>query len=156
MAPEFEPVTEGRILALDLGQRRIGLAVSDPLRLTAQGLETLQRANNRQDFAALAKLISQWNVSLLLIGYPLRMSGEEGRQAQSARLFAELLSVRTGVPYRLWDERLTTVEAQRVLRQSRASIARRARAVDRLSAVILLQSYLDSLAHSSPWGETPP
>lgn len=89
MAPEFEPVREDRILALDLGQRRIGLAVSDPLRLTAQGLETLQRANNRQDFAALAKLISQWNVSLLLIGYPLRMSGEEGRQAQSARLFAD-------------------------------------------------------------------
>jgi putative Holliday junction resolvase len=138
--------TERRILALDVGKRRIGLAVSDPLGLTAQGLETLERTRKREDFAALARIASDWEVSTILVGYPVNMSGEEGRQAEGIRQFAEELSARTGIPTRLWDERLTTVEAGRVLRQSGISIEKRARAVDRLSAVLLLQNYLDTLA----------
>ena len=146
MSTEPEHRTAGRILALDVGRRRIGLAVSDPLGLTAQGLETLQRTNNREDMAALASLAEQWEVALLLIGYPVNMSGEAGRQAEWVREFAERLGSETGLPVKLWDERLTTAEAERVLRQSGISIQKRARAVDRLAAVILLQSYLDAQA----------
>jgi putative pre-16S rRNA nuclease len=131
-------------LALDLGKRRIGLALSDPLGITAQGLETLERSNIRSDLAQLARIISEHNVSRILIGNPLHMSGQEGRQAEHAREFGARLQAATGLPVEFWDERLTTVEAQRVLRQSGISIEKRAKAVDRLSAVILLESYLDS------------
>lgn len=131
-----------RILALDLGKRRIGLALSDPLGITAQGLPTLQRTNIRQDLAALASLIEERGVGLILMGYPLHLSGREGAQADYTREFAERLTAYTGVPLRYWDERLTTVEAQRVLKSSGISIAKRARAVDQLSAQILLQSFL--------------
>lgn len=134
-----------RILALDVGKRRIGVAISDELGLTAQGLETLERTNNREDYAALARLAAERCVSMFLIGNPVNMSGREGRQAEWVRQFAEALSARTGVPVKMWDERLTTVEAGRVLRSSGISIQKRARAVDRLSAVLLLQNYLDAL-----------
>lgn len=135
---------EGRILALDLGKKRIGLAISDPLGITAQGLPTLQRTNLRADLGALENLILARQVRLILMGHPLHMSGREGRQAEYTREFAERLAERTGLEIKFWDERLTTVEAQRVLRDSGISIEKRARAVDRLSAVILLGSYLDS------------
>lgn len=138
-------MTPGRILALDLGKKRIGLALSDELGITAQGLETLQRTNLRQDLDHLAKLTSGHNVTLILMGNPLHMSGREGRGAAHAREFGDRLEAVTGIPIQLWDERLTTVQAQRVLRESGISIEKRAKAVDRLSAVILLESYLDSL-----------
>jgi putative holliday junction resolvase len=134
---------KGRILALDLGKKRIGLAVSDPLGITAQGLPTLERSNIRADLDALAHLIETHEVTLLLMGHPLHMSGKEGRQAEYTRDFAERLHQKTGIEVRFWDERLTTVEAQRVLRESGISIEKRARAVDRLAAVILLESYLE-------------
>jgi putative Holliday junction resolvase len=137
--------TKPRILALDVGKRRIGVAISDELGLTAQGLETLERTNNREDYSALARAAAEWRVSMFLIGNPVNMSGREGRQAEWVRQFAEALSTRTGVPVKMWDERLTTVEAGRVLRSSGISIRKRARAVDRLSAVLLLQNYLDAL-----------
>jgi len=134
-----------RILALDLGKRRIGMAISDPLGLTAQGLPNLERTTKRADLAALARMVEEREVSLILIGNPLNMSGSEGRQSGWVREFVEALAGHTDCPVKLWDERLTTVEASRVLRSSGISIEKRARAVDRLSAVILLQSYLDSL-----------
>jgi len=134
---------KGRILALDLGKKRIGLAMSDPLGITAQGLPTLQRTNIREDLTALAALIEQHEVTLLLMGHPLHMSGDESRQSRYTRDFAERLGGRTGVEVRFWDERLTSVEAERVLKESGISIEKRARAVDRLAAVILLESYLD-------------
>jgi putative holliday junction resolvase len=137
-------VAEGRILALDLGKKRIGLALSDPLGITAQGLPTLARTNLRADLGALEKLISEHQVRLILIGHPLHMSGREGRQVEYTREFAGKLADRTGLEIKFWDERLTTVAAQRVLRESGISIAKRARAVDRLAAMILLESYLDS------------
>jgi putative holliday junction resolvase len=136
--------TAGRILALDLGKRRIGLAVSDELGVTAQGLETLQRTNIREDLARLAKLASDHNVTLILMGNPLHMSGHEGRGTEHAREFGERLHAATSIPVQLWDERLTTLQAQRVLRESGVSIEKRAKAVDRLAAVILLESFLDS------------
>src|SRR5947209_4368491 len=135
----------GRILALDLGKRRIGLAISDELGITAQGLETFQRVRVRDDVAKLAQLVRDKNVSLILMGNPVHMSGLEGRQSDYARDFGERLLQATGVAVKLWDERLTTVEAQRVLRDSGISLQKRNQAVDRLAAVILLESYLDSL-----------
>jgi putative holliday junction resolvase len=134
-----------RILALDLGKKRIGLALSDPLRITAQGLPNLNRTNKRADLEALAALIREHEVGLVLMGNPINMRGAEGRQSGWVREFAAAIESRLGIPVRLWDERLTSVEAGRVLRQSGISIEKRAAAVDRLSAVILLQSYLDSL-----------
>jgi putative Holliday junction resolvase len=135
----------GRILALDLGKKRIGLAISDELGITAQGLETLQRTTIREDLAYLAQLASNRNVSLILMGLPLHMSGDESRQAVYTRDFAARLEKATRLPVKLWDERMTSIQAERVLRESGISIEKRARAVDRLAAVILLESYLDSL-----------
>ena len=135
----------GRILALDVGRRRIGLALSDPLGITAQGLDTLQRINLRTDLDALAALAAEKDVRRFLVGHPLHMSGREGRQADYVREFAGRLEERTGIPVEFRDERLTTVEAQRVLRESGVSLEKRKRAVDKLAAVILLEGYLDSL-----------
>jgi putative holliday junction resolvase len=134
-----------RILALDLGKKRIGMAISDPLGITAQGLPNLDRTNKRADLEALGALIREREVGLVLLGNPVNMRGSEGRQSGWVREFAGAIEKRLGVPVRLWDERLTSVEAGRVLRSSGISIEKRAAAVDRLSAVILLQSYLDSL-----------
>jgi putative Holliday junction resolvase len=142
---EFQQNTvTGRILALDLGRKRIGLALSDPLGITAQGLHTLQRTTIRADIAALEALAREHGVKLILLGHPLNMNGTEGRQARYTQDFAERLTGRTGLPVRFWDERMTSVEAGRVLRDSGISIEKRARAVDRLAAVILLASFLDS------------
>jgi putative Holliday junction resolvase len=139
------PGGASRILALDLGKKRIGLAVSDPLGITAQGLPNLERTNKRADLVAIEALVKDRQVGLILMGNPMNMRGSEGRQSAWVREFAAAIEARTGVPVKLWDERLTTVEASRVLRESGISIEKRAAAVDRLSAVILLQSYLDSL-----------
>jgi putative Holliday junction resolvase len=141
---DHKNTSKGRVLALDLGKKRIGLALSDPLGITAQGLPTLERTNIREDMAALANLVAEREVTLLLMGNPLHMSGDEGRQTAYVHEFAERLAGHTGVPLKYWDERLTTVEAHRVLRSSGIGIEKRARAIDKLSAVILLESYLDS------------
>jgi len=145
--------TKGRVLALDLGKRRIGLALSDELGLTAQGLETMERAGMRVDLARLSELASECGVALVLVGNPLHMDGSEGSQSAWARDFAERLRGLTGLAVRMWDERLTTVEAERVLRQSGISQQKRSAAVDRLAAVVLLQSYLDSVAVARGLGD---
>jgi putative Holliday junction resolvase len=143
---DVERTETGRVLALDVGKRRIGLAISDGLGLTAQGIPTLERTTIREDLAHLSELSAQREVRLFLIGDPLHMSGDQSRQAQYIRDFAARLTERTGIPVKFWDERLTTVQAHRVLRESGISIEKRAKAIDRLAAVILLESYLDSLA----------
>ncbi len=132
-----------RILALDLGRRRVGLAISDPLGVTAQGLPTLQRRNRRVDMAALRKIIEEHQVTRVVIGNPKHLSGREGRQSEGAAAFAEHLRREAGCEVLLWDERLTTAEAQRVLHESGVSLEKRIAAIDRMAAVILLQSYLD-------------
>ena len=131
-------------MALDLGRKRIGMALSDPLRLTAQGLPTLERINLRTDLDAIDRLAAGHEVELILLGFPLHMDGREGRQTEFTRDFAGRLTARTGRAVRFWDERLTSKEAERVLRSSGISIAKRARAVDKLAAQILLESYLDA------------
>lgn len=136
----------GRILAIDYGSRRMGLAVSDPLGITAQGLETLERRNKRSDFARLEKLIREYQVREIVLGNPLRMSGEEGAQSQKVAEFAEELRRRFELPVHLWDERLTSAEANRILREAELSIQKRAAAVDRMAATLILQSFLQARA----------
>jgi putative Holliday junction resolvase len=136
---------EGRVLALDVGKRRIGLAVSDPLRITAQGLETLQRTRIREDLEALEKVIKNLDVSTLLVGKPLHMSGSESRQSEYTEEFARRLAAHTGTAIVYWDERLTSAEAERVMREGGCTLAQRRKAVDRMAAVLLLESYLGYL-----------
>jgi len=133
---------QGRILGLDVGSRRIGVAVSDPLGITAQGLETLQRQNKRHDLGALEKIIREYDVREIVIGLPLRMSGVEGTQSEKMQVFAEELRKRFRLPVHLWDERLTSAEANRLLRSTELSIEKRAKAVDRMAAVLILQGWM--------------
>lgn len=133
-----------RILGLDVGSRRIGIAVSDPLGLTAQGLPTLQRQNKRLDFQALGDLIREYEISEIVVGFPLRMSGEEGVQAEKMHRFSEELRERFGLPVHLWDERLTSAEANRLLRETEMSIRRRGQVVDQMAAVLILQSWMEA------------
>lgn len=137
-------VTHGRILAIDYGARRMGLAVSDPLGITAQGLETMERKNKRTDFAHLEQVIRDYEVKEIVLGYPLRMSGEAGTQSQKVTEFAEALRQRFQLPVHLWDERLTSAEANRLLREAEVSSRKRAQAVDRMAAVLILQSFLQA------------
>ena len=132
-----------RVLALDVGSKTIGLAVSDPLGITAQGLETIRRKNKRTDFEALERVLRQYAVVEIVVGYPLRMSGVPGTQSERMSAFAEELRRRFALPVHLWDERLTSAQANRLLRETDMSIRRRALVVDRLAAVLILQSFLD-------------
>lgn len=137
-------IISGRILALDVGSRTFGMAVSDPLGITAQGLPTYRRQNKRLDFERLRQVIAQYGVTEIVVGYPLHMSGDEGAQSRRMQEFAAELRRRLELPVHLWDERLTTAEASRVLRESEMSIRRRAEVVDRLAAVLILQSFLQA------------
>jgi putative Holliday junction resolvase len=124
----------------------MGLAVTDPLGISAQGLETLQRKNQRSDFARLEKLLREYQVREIVLGYPLRMSGEEGTQSRKVAEFAEQLRRRFELPVHLWDERLTSAEANRLLRESELSLQKRTQAVDRMAATLILQSWLQARA----------
>jgi putative holliday junction resolvase len=142
-----------RVLALDVGSKRIGVAVSDPLGITAQGLETIQRQNKRRDWEALAAVAKRYDVGEIVVGLPLRLSGAEGTQSEKMRIFAEELRSHLGIPVHLWDERWTSTEANRLLREADLSIEKRAKAVDRMAAVLILQSWLE--AHGSGQTERP-
>ena len=133
-----------RILGLDVGSKTIGIAVSDPLGITAQGLPTIRRQNKRLDFEQLAKLIEDFQIAEIVVGYPLRLSGAEGTQSQKMQVFAEELRGKFGLPVYLWDERLTSTQANRILRDAELSIKKRGQAVDRLAAVLILQSWMEA------------
>ena len=147
MARNEKEKPPGRILALDVGSRTIGLAVTDPLGFTAQGLHTIRRRNKRTDLAALAAVIGNYGVVELVVGLPLRMSGAEGQQAEKMREFVAVSEQRFGLPIHLWDERLTSVEANRVLRETDMSIKKRAGVVDQLAAVLILQNWMEARLH---------
>jgi putative Holliday junction resolvase len=120
------------------------VAISDPLWITAQGLETIRRKNKRQDFEQLARLLQQYKVAEIVVGYPLRLSGAEGTQSTKMQAFAEELRNRFALPVHLWDERLTSTQANRLLREAELSIKKRGEAVDRLAAVLMLQSWMEA------------
>jgi len=119
------------------------MAVSDPLGITAQGLETLERRNKRNDFALLERVIHEYEVKEIVVGLPLRMSGAEGTQSGKMQAFAEELRRRFRLPVHLWDERLTSAEANRLLRETDLSIEKRGKAVDRMAAVLILQGWME-------------
>ena len=129
---------------MDVGSRRIGLAISDLLGITAQGLDTLHRQNKRADFAQLERVIREYDVTEIVIGLPLRMSGAEGIQAEKMQAFGEEIRRRFKLPVHLWDERLTSVQANRLLRETEMSIKRRGAVVDQMAAVLILQSWMDA------------
>jgi putative Holliday junction resolvase len=137
-----------RVLGLDVGSKTIGMAISDPLGFTAQGLTTVRRKNKRLDFEQLNKIIAKYQVSEIVVGYPLRLSGIEGIQSGKMQLFAEELRKKFALPVHLWDERLTSSQANRILRESEISIKKRGEAVDRMAAVLILQSWME--ARSAP------
>lgn len=136
--------TSGRILGLDVGARRIGVAVTDPLGITAQGLETFERRNKKYDLQYFRRIIRDYEIKEIVVGLPLRMSGAEGVQAEKMQAFAEDLRKHFGLPVHLWDERLTSAEANRLLRETDLSIEKRAKAVDRMAAILILQGWMES------------
>jgi putative Holliday junction resolvase len=132
-----------------LGKRRIGLAISDGLGLMAHGLESLERTRIREDLDRLARIVTERDVQLLLIGNPLHLGGEESKGSHTAREFGRRLSVRTGIPVEFCDERLTSVEANEILDARGVSPQRRKGAVDRIAAILLLERYLEAQSMDS-------
>ncbi len=143
--PEVAP-KEVRILALDVGTKRIGLAVSDPLGITAQGLEVLTRKDPVTDLARLVEIARHWGVQKIVVGLPRHMDGRLGAAAPRILELAAALETALHVAVVTWEERLTTVEAERVLLQADVSRRRRRQVVDQLAAVLILQNYLDHLS----------
>jgi putative Holliday junction resolvase len=139
-----EPGTRGRILGVDYGDRRVGLALSDPLGIAARPLMTLERGTRAEDMEAFRDLVHDHDVVRIVVGMPLDMDGTAGRRAALTRSFIDRLREATKVPVEAWDERLTTVQAERTLVAGDLSRARRRRVIDQVAAVILLQSWLDA------------
>lgn len=137
--------TEGRILGVDFGDTRTGLALSDPSRLLASGLETLSPGGMEKTAEAVAKVAKERNAAAVVVGLPKNMDGTEGFRAVRCREFAEKLSALTGLPVAMLDERLTTVSASRYLNETNTRGAARKGVIDTLSAQIILQNALDRL-----------
>ena len=137
-------ITGERVLGLDYGSRRIGLAVSDPLGLTVQPLPPIPREGDRKDIVALARLAAEMGVTSVVLGLPLLLNGDEGPAAARARAFGTRLQAETSLPVTMWDERLTSVQSERHLIASGVRRVARKGIRDSLSAMFLLQSALDS------------
>ena len=136
-----------RIMGLDFGSRTTGVAVSDPLGITAQGVETIVRKDEnklRQTCARIEELIKEYEIEEIVLGYPKNMNNTAGERAEKTEAFKAMLERRTGKPVSLWDERLTTIAAERVLMESGVRRENRKAVVDKIAAVLILQGYLDS------------
>ena len=133
-----------RILGLDVGTKRIGVAMSDELLLTAQGSETIERRSPDADIGRIAALVRDNGVSEVVVGFPLNMNGSEGPKTKEVAVFVGELSKAVAVPIKTWDERLTTVQVERVMLEADISRAKRKKNADKLAAQVILQSYLDS------------
>lgn len=134
-----------RIMALDVGSKRVGVALSDPLKITAQGLETFQRTTLEADIRGLWQLIDQHEVSQLVVGLPKNMDGTIGFKAEEVQQFIADLTAQRSIEVIWVDERLTTVSAERTLLEADVSRAKRKKVIDKMAAVLILQSYLDRL-----------
>ncbi|MBC7097675.1 Holliday junction resolvase RuvX [Candidatus Bipolaricaulota bacterium] len=139
-----------RVLGLDVGDRRIGVALSDESGTVAQGRGVYTCRGEEEDLSYFAELCRREGVEKIVVGLPLHMDGSEGEQAAKARAFGEALGARTGLPVEFLDERLTTVEANRVLREAGLGGRRRRKVRDQLSAVLILQAWLDSNRPQGP------
>lgn len=133
-----------RILGLDYGSKRIGVAVSDELEIIARGLTTIIRKNQKNDLDEIAKVISTYSVEKIIIGYPIKLDGSEGIQCEKISRFAKLLEAKLRLPVIKWDETLTTKEAEDILIQAHVRREKRKRVVDKIAAILILQGYLDN------------
>ena len=138
-----------RIMGLDYGSKTVGVAISDPLCITAQGIETIQRKEEnklRKTLARIEELAKEYEVDRIVLGFPKNMNNTIGDRAEKSLEFKEMLERRTGLSVIMWDERLTTVEAERTLIESKVRRENRKKYVDKIAAVFILQGYLDSLS----------
>lgn len=133
-----------RVLALDVGQARIGVALSDPEGLLAFPLSTIGRTAESEDIDAVLRLVAENEVGVILVGLPLSLSGREGPQARRVAQFTKVLSARADVPVKTLDERYSTVEAERLIREAGSQPSKARSRVDAVAAAVILQSYLDS------------
>lgn len=137
-----------RILGLDYGSKTVGVAVSDPMLITAQGVEIIRRESEgkiRKTYQRIEELCKEYEVEKIVLGYPKNMNGTDGERAQKSLEFKEALERRTGIPVIMWDERLTTVSADNVMMESGIRRENRKEYVDEIAAMIILQNYLESL-----------
>lgn len=137
-----------RILGLDYGSKTVGVAVSDPMLVTAQGLEIIRRESEgkiRKTYQRIEELCKEYEVEKIVLGYPKNMNGTDGERAQKSLEFKEALERRTGLPVIMWDERLTTVSADNIMMESGIRRENRKEYVDEIAAMIILQNYLESL-----------
>ena len=138
-----------RIMGLDYGSKTVGVAISDPLKITAQGIETIQRKEEnklRKTLARIEELAKEYEVEKIVLGFPKNMNNTIGDRAEKSLELKAMLERRTGLPIVMWDERLTTVEAERTLIESNVRRENRKKYVDKIAAVFILQGYLDSLS----------
>ena len=138
-----------RIMGLDYGSKTVGVAVSDPLGLTAQGIEIVRRKSEnklRQTLARIEEIAKEYGVEKIVLGFPKHMNNDIGERAEKSLEFKEMLERRTGLPVVMWDERLTTVEADRTMMETGIRRENRKEYVDMIAAVFILQGYLDSAA----------
>ncbi|MDY4746184.1 Holliday junction resolvase RuvX [Veillonella caviae] len=134
-----------RIMALDVGSRTIGIACSDALLMTAQGIETIRRTSLEKDFHRLSELITEYEVHELVVGMPKNMNGTKGERAEKTEEFVEKMKEFIALPVTFWDERLSTVMAERQLIAADVSRKKRKDVIDKMAAVVILQGYLDRL-----------
>ncbi|MCH1974927.1 Holliday junction resolvase RuvX [Muricomes sp. OA1] len=137
-----------RIMGLDYGTKTVGVAISDALGLTAQGIETIQRKEEnklRRTLARIEELVSEYEVEKIVLGFPKHMNNDIGERAEKSLEFRDMLARRTGLEVIMWDERLTTVEAERTLIESNVRRENRKKYIDKIAAIFILQGYLDSV-----------
>ena len=137
-----------RILGLDFGSKTLGVAVSDGLLLTAQGVETIERKDEnklRKTCARIEELIAEYEITEIVLGLPKNMNNTEGERVEKTKAFGEMLERRTGLPVHYWDERLTTVAAEQILMESGVRRENRKAVIDKVAAGLILQGYLDCL-----------
>lgn len=142
-----------RIMGLDLGDKRIGVALSDPMGWTAQGLEVItSKGSTEADIKKIKEVAMQYEVERVVVGLPRNMDGSPGPRAEKARAFAGRLAKALDLPVEMWDERLTTVAAERLLIEADMSRARRRQVIDKMAAALILQNYLDSRSNKEKQG----
>lgn len=137
-----------RIMGLDYGSKTVGVAISDPLCITAQGIETIERKEEnklRRTLARIEELVKEYEVEKIILGFPKNMNNTVGERGEKSLEFKEMLERRTGLSVVMWDERLTTVEAERTLIESNVRRENRKKYIDKIAAVFILQGYLDSI-----------
>ena len=138
-----------RLLGLDFGTKRIGVALSDEMGWTSQGLTTIERRGNDRDVGRIGELVEEHEVEGIVLGLPLNMDGSEGKAAEAVRKFAVLLEERLNIAVHLWDERLTSWEAEGILKEAQVKPKKRKQVVDKLAASLILKSYLEAQRESA-------